>query len=412
MALRFARLTRPAIRGLQVGQRLQEHGITAERQKNGDVRYSVNIMVDGERVHRVIGRESDGITREQAERAIESFRTKAREGRLDLPTGRKRHRTFAEAAKEYLERLETHGGKNVKQKRRHLEQHLVPFFGTDRLDKLTEFRLRRYRKEREEAGAKPATVNRELATLSHLMNRAASKEWRWIRADDKPEIPRAEEARKPIDILTPAQSEALLKAAVGDQDPDLWLFVLFGLNTAMRHSEIVCRRYDEVDWDNCRLWIGRAKAGARVQPITPALRDSLKKRRESAEDKDGWIFPSRTKTAKRPHRLSLAKSFQRAVVRAKLNPKKVTPHTMRHTGISLLVMAGADIATIQKISGHKTVQMVMHYAHVFGSHIDSAISILDQQVPDTIAPELHTEASSASAAADSGHGEVISISKR
>ncbi|MGI8705024.1 MAG: tyrosine-type recombinase/integrase [Sphingomicrobium sp.] len=395
---------------MPVGGRIQEHGITAERQKNGDVRYSVNIMVDGERVHRVIGRESDGIIREQAERAIESFRTKAREGRLDLPTGRKRHRTFAEAADEYLEKLETNGGKNVKQKRRHLEQHLVPFIGSERLDKLTEFRLRRYRKEREEAGAKPATVNRELATLSHLMNRAASKEWRWIRADDKPEIPRVVEARKPIDILTPAQTAALMKAAVADQDPDLWLFVLFGLNTAMRHSEIVCRRFDELDWDNCRLWIGKAKAGARVQPITPALRDALKRRRESAEDQDGWIFPSRTKSAKRPHRVSLAKSFRRAVVRAKLNPAKVTPHTMRHTGISRLVMAGADIATIQKISGHKTVQMVMHYAHVFGSHIDSAISILDQQIPDTIAPELHTGAADAPGDDEEAHNKVVSIS--
>jgi len=34
---------------------------------------------------------------EQAERAIEAMRTKAREGRLDLPTGRKVHRSFADA---------------------------------------------------------------------------------------------------------------------------------------------------------------------------------------------------------------------------------------------------------------------------------------------------------------------------
>ena len=43
-------------RRLQPGQRIVEHGITAERLRDGDVRYSVNVMVDGERVHRVIGR--------------------------------------------------------------------------------------------------------------------------------------------------------------------------------------------------------------------------------------------------------------------------------------------------------------------------------------------------------------------
>src|ERR1043166_4995323 len=117
MALRFQRLTRPAIRALEPGQRINEHGITAERQVNGDVRYTGNVMVDGQRIHRVVGRESEGTTREQAERTIESLRTKAREGRLDLPTGRKVHRTFKEAARDDLERLEQIGGKGLGDKR-------------------------------------------------------------------------------------------------------------------------------------------------------------------------------------------------------------------------------------------------------------------------------------------------------
>ena len=53
MTLRFTRLTRPAVRKLQAGERITEHGITAEGLKDGDVRYSVNVMVDGQRVHRV-----------------------------------------------------------------------------------------------------------------------------------------------------------------------------------------------------------------------------------------------------------------------------------------------------------------------------------------------------------------------
>jgi hypothetical protein len=46
-------------------------------------------MVDGQRIHRVIGRESDGTTRTQAEDFIEKVRTEARHGRLNLPKGRK-----------------------------------------------------------------------------------------------------------------------------------------------------------------------------------------------------------------------------------------------------------------------------------------------------------------------------------
>ena len=119
MALRFQRLTRPAIRSLGVGQRINEHGIVVERVGNGDVRYSVNIMVDRQRIHRVVGMESEGVTREQAERAVEAFRTKAREGRLDLPKGRKSHRLFRESAAEYLKQLEDTLCQRIKSASRH-----------------------------------------------------------------------------------------------------------------------------------------------------------------------------------------------------------------------------------------------------------------------------------------------------
>ena len=65
MALRFSKLTRPAIRQLRPGEKLAEHGITVERLANSDVRYAVGVMVDGQRIHRVIGLGSDGVTRTQ-----------------------------------------------------------------------------------------------------------------------------------------------------------------------------------------------------------------------------------------------------------------------------------------------------------------------------------------------------------
>jgi integrase len=165
---------------------------------------------------------------------------------------------------------------------------------------------------------------------------------------------------------------------------------MFGLNAAMRHGEILQRRYDEVDWDHCRLWINRAKAGEREQPITPSLRDALLRQREMDPDPDGWIFPSKTKGAKTPYRQSMAKQFERVVRRAGLIPGQCTPHIMRHTAIKQLVKAGVDFATIKAISGHKTLAMILHYSHVHGVHVDDAISVLDTGFPASITPELHT----------------------
>jgi len=60
MAKSFLKLTRPAIRKLHEGQQLTEYGITFGRLTNGDGLFTINIMVDRQRIHRTIGRESEG----------------------------------------------------------------------------------------------------------------------------------------------------------------------------------------------------------------------------------------------------------------------------------------------------------------------------------------------------------------
>jgi hypothetical protein len=125
MAKTFQKLTRPAMRKLSLGKKIAEHGITFERLANGDGVFTVNIMVDGQRIHRVIGRESDGTTRTQAEEFIEKVRRDAREGRLNLLKGRKVALEFQDAAAKYLARLPEEGGKDLVMKERRLRIHLV-----------------------------------------------------------------------------------------------------------------------------------------------------------------------------------------------------------------------------------------------------------------------------------------------
>lgn len=106
MATKYGKLTRQACRSLTAGEKISEHGITFRRLKNGDGHYAVNIMVDGQRIHRVIGKESEGVTRLDAEKFIESARTDARHGRLNLPKNRKVVLGFRQAAADYLGKLE------------------------------------------------------------------------------------------------------------------------------------------------------------------------------------------------------------------------------------------------------------------------------------------------------------------
>jgi integrase len=85
--------------------------------------------------------------------------------------------------------------------------------------------------------------------------------------------------------------------------------------------------------------------------------------------------------------------FREAVKTAGLDPETITPHVMRHTAITKLVQAGVDLPTVQRISGHKTLAMVLRYTHVHGRHIDDAIRAIGRTLPkhaaNTITPKLH-----------------------
>lgn len=384
MSKKFNRLTRKNIRALEPGRRISEHGITCARGADGDRVYSVNVQIDGQRIHRVVGRESDGVTRTQAEDYVSKARTEAREGRLQLPKGRKTHLGFSEAADTYLARLRQSGGKNLRNKERALRLHLKPFFGQRRLDQLSDFLIERYKKTRRDAGAQTGTINNELIALSHLLTMAA--QWKWL--SQRPcRIKKFEDAPSTETPLTHEECDRLIQAAIADQDTYLWLFVVIAANCAMRHSEILRIRFDQIDFNRCRIHIPEAKAGERRQPITTELRDILIAERGQRDDQDGWLFPTqRPKLSRKPHRSRMDREFKRAVTRAGLNPHRVTCHTLRHTGITHLVEAGVDLPTIMEISGHKTLKMVLRYTHVAGRHIDTAMEVLARGLPAASSP--------------------------
>lgn len=378
MTRRYSKLTRPNMRALQPNEAITEQGIIFSRDSSGDGVFSVNIMVDRRRIHRVIGRESEGVTRQQAEDFIAIARTDARRDRLGLPEGRKTPLIFKEAASKYIEMLEAEGGKNIKAKNRQLRQHITPFFINLPLKHVTSFEVERYKKHRKTAGAALATINRELAVISHLLNK--SLEWGWLKSLPA-RIKRFKEENTRIIYLTQEQCRALELAATQDQNENVHAFVMVGLRTGMRHSEILAIRRTDIDLERLVIWIPKAKAGTREQPITRDLADYLAKRLEMLPSECPWLFPS--PASKSGHVYTMRKAFYRSVQRAGLDPTLITPHVLRHTAVTHLVQARVDLPTVQRISGHKTLSMVARYAHQSGAHIQSAMAILQDRLDNT-----------------------------
>lgn len=276
-----------------------------------------------------------------------------------------------------------------------LNHHLVPFFGDMPLSKISAFDVERYKRQRQQepvivssrgkvierapekiTAAKPGTINRELAVLSHLFNKAI--EWGWL--DRRPaKLNRFQEGQGRITYLTADQVARLVECAKADASPIIYPFIVIGVETSMRKMEILSIRREHVDLQRRTIFIPKAKAGAREQPITKHLADFLASYIDALPPGSPWLFLS--PGAKSGHAMDIRKPFRRVVEAAGLDPDQVVRHTLRHTAITHLVQAGVDLPTVKRrISGHKTLAMVERYAHQNGAHIEGAMDRLQSRL--------------------------------
>ena len=388
MAKQFQKLTRNQIRSLAVGKKISELGIEYTRLADGDGRFTVNIMVDGKRIHRVVGKESEGVTRQQAHDLITQLRSKAREKRLQLPKGRKLAMGFEEAAKLYLLRLKEENGKDLYKKNQRLQKNIIPFFKDSPLSEVNTSGIERYKQYRCDENAKPSTINRELAVISHLLNKAL--DWQWIEA--KPcNIKKLRENNGRIKYLTLAQLETVLTCAKSHSNPHIYAFIKVAIGTSMRLMEILSTQIHHIDINRRVIYIPKAKAGAREQPMTSELADFLSEYLTPERQKSQWLFPS--KRSKAGHVINVEHAFRSVIKDAGLDPNEVVRHTLRHTVITHLVQSGVDLPTVQRISGHKTLQMVARYSHQNGEHIQAAMDVLEKRYSSVSSDKKKTESS-------------------
>ena len=121
-----------------------------------------------------------------------------------------------------------------------------------------------------------------------------------------------------------------------------------------------------------RSFHGPTKAGdVRYVPIMDVLRPILRAWQLKAggcwlvfpNERDGMHAQSARIFQERLHRVLDAAGFPRPPADERA-VHYVNFHGLRHTFASHWVMAGGDLFRLQKILGHKTVQMTMRYAHL------------------------------------------------
>jgi len=158
--------------------------------------------------------------------------------------------------------------------------------------------------------------------------------------------------------LEPDEVRRLIAAADAAPWPHWGLVVRLGLVTAARRGEILNRCRADVDLDAGTITVPVSKNGDPRTMIVPGDVLNLLKARCDGLDPSDLLFPGRKKDAP----LDPKKSWPKIVKVAAL-PEDCTMHWLRKTCATTLLRAGVDIASVQKVTGHKTAAVLLrHYA--------------------------------------------------
>ncbi len=250
--------------------------------------------------------------------------------------------------------------------------HLRPTFGHLRLRELGVQHVDAFVATR--AKLDPKTVHNLLTLLISVLN--AAVDLGWLAKVPRIKKPKVRMFSADYRYLRTDQERDTFLRAARDEGEDVVTLYATAVFTGMRAGELGGLRWDDVDFERRlitvqRSYDGPTKAGdVRYVPILTVLLSMLRAWRLRCPG--ALVFPNRDGRMLRPSGRVFQEVLHRVLARSGLPERErrgrarpyIVFHDLRHTFASHWVASGGDLFKLQKILGHKTVQMTMRYAHL------------------------------------------------
>ncbi len=271
-----------------------------------------------------------------------------------------------------------------------LIHHLLPTFGSTRLDAITREDVRSWYAGM--GSTRPSARAHSYALLRSILNTAVDDELvpanpcRIRGAGQAPSRtgirPATLDELQQITSAMPERYRLMVTLAA-------WCALRFGELTELRHKDIdltqqVIRVRRAVTWPGGKVHVSTPKSHAGIRDVSipphliPQIRDHLG--RYSQRGSDGLVFPNTD--GQHMHHGSLYKVYRPA--RAAAGRPDLRWHDLRHTGATMAAHAGATTRELMDRLGHSTSAMAMRYQHVADdrpAEIARRLSLLAETAP-------------------------------
>ncbi len=214
------------------------------------------------------------------------------------------------------------------------------------------------------------TQNYHLIALRVFLKYLAKRDIKTL-SPEKIELAKTEERH--ISFLEGKELERLLQAPLKADQKEIItlrdksiLELLF--STGLRVSEACRLKKEDINLDKNEFAVKGKGQRWRVVFLSAQAKEWLKKYLKKRNDTDPCLFVRHDRARQNDDNIGISpRSVQRLVKKyAKIAglTKKVSPHTLRHSYGTDLLMGGADIRSVQELLGHKDITTTQIYTHV------------------------------------------------
>lgn len=369
--------------------------------KRSSGNYAIVYYVDGKQRWETIGP-----SRREAERALTARKREVDTGAWREPSSE----TLASYAERWLKHRDparvTGGGRTrlsvstFEVYRLNLRRHVVPRLGERKLSSLRTEDVDGLIAALEADGKAPGTVRNVVVPLRKMLADAVRQGLIFANPATRADLPPPQDfAGKEI----PAAHTAAIRAALVDlapidplrNEPDLFCVRFFdvALGTGLRLGELRALRWGDVDRDRRLIRIERAysrqalrrpktDSGVRSVPLFPSVGAAFRELAARAVERGRYAPEELVFGSMRGKPLQPSNFRQRvwnpALRHAGLDGEGYRFHDLRHTCVSRLVAAGADVKLVQAVAGHANPLITLkRYSHLLDARVTEAAGRFD-----------------------------------
>ena len=352
--------------------------------------WCVGFTMNGRRV-----RETVGPSKKVAEKVLSLRMTEVLENRYFPPNRQLGRMPFNEFAETYLERV-VPLMKSIRTERDRVKRWMRQF-ATRPLGQITRAEIEAWRRERM-SKCRPATINRDLSRLRHMLNIAV--EWELLEESPMQGIKFLRENNARTRYLSLEECQRLIASCMA---PHIRAMVSVALHSGMRLGEILNLRWYDLDFSSGFILVRDSKNGeSRHVPMDATLFALF--RAYPHRPSTDLVFSS----SSGGHIVDVRTGFLNSCKRAGLIDLHF--HDLRHTFASQFVMSGGDLYILKEILGHKSITMTQRYAHLSPTYkikaIDRMNTLWAGATPQASTSEMLPESSSVTAASQALHQDT------